>query len=268
MWGWDSDGANARVSLGCTHDGLALDVQNASRDRHDGLVEIKVLATQLSQLAEPEGAPGGQQDHGLVPRGHCQHDRVKLRQGRRLALVDLLARSGPLYPARVRRDEVVAVCAVHDRAQQGVGLGDLGLSGASALDRLPHCGARGGGAVQSCLALPRFLPEGGMPVPNGRRCQPFGPHVAKSRQNQLIDLPPIQLHRAGVRAVLRVASYARPRRRALAAHGRGAWRNTALGAPRRLRGEAHRGPRLRPSRIREPFGCRRPAGRQAAPRGR
>ena len=121
----DGHVAGSGVALGRGHREAVRGAHHGALDADDADalvgVEVDVATAQLGQLAEPQRAPGRQQDHRLVPLGHRLGELRQL--GQRWPVGSDLALGGRGAPdhARVGADLPVAGSGGQDGAQQPVG---------------------------------------------------------------------------------------------------------------------------------------------------
>ena len=102
---------------------------DAAADADDLVPDVDIGAAQLGQLAEPQRAPGGHQDHQLVAAGNLGRYRLQLGQGRGADCLGAFGLPGPAYAAGVRCDHVIGHRGRQDGAQQAVGMSLRGRPG-------------------------------------------------------------------------------------------------------------------------------------------
>jgi hypothetical protein len=84
--------------------------------------QVHIPAAELRELAEPQPAPGRDQDRRSVPLGHLVHDHGQLGQAGRLRRAGSPGGAGASDLARVHCDRVIRDGGVQDRPEQPVGV--------------------------------------------------------------------------------------------------------------------------------------------------
>jgi hypothetical protein len=113
----------ARGGLGGADDDTAARADGDPADTDHSVGQVEVAAAQLDQLPVPEGAPGGEEHPGPVPRWHRGDQGLELVQGRGPDSLDLFGVPGPAYVARIGGYLPVVDGGLQDGAQQPVRVG-------------------------------------------------------------------------------------------------------------------------------------------------